>query len=245
MRRSQIPAISLFTGAGGMDLGFTRAGFEVRVAVEVDPAACETLERNFGVLHGRLIKRPLEEVTTAELLEVAGLELREAGIVFGGPPCQSWCIAGNRLGLHDPRGRSLLEFLRVVREAQPSTFCLENVPGLLNHSHFEGLNLIREELNQGTGEPYEVASDVLDAAVYGVPQHRRRVFIVGWRGPGEFYFPAATHHIAGAPARGRRRSAVTVGEALRGLPLPSPPSEIAQRVATTIPSRNERWYGKR
>jgi DNA (cytosine-5)-methyltransferase 1 len=138
-----------------------------------------------------------------------------------------------------------MEFLRVVREAQPLTFCLENVPGLLNHSHFEGLSLIREELNQGTGEPYEVASDILDAAAYGVPQRRRRAFIVGWRGPGEFYFPRATHRVPGASARGRRRSAVTVGEALRGLPPPRQPSEIAHRVARTIPSRNARWYGKR
>jgi DNA (cytosine-5)-methyltransferase 1 len=244
--RSRIPAISLFTGSGGMDLGFMRAGFDVRVAVEVDPAACETLEGNFPELRGpRLVRRPLESVPTIELLRVAGLERGEPAIVFGGPPCQSWCIAGNRLGLGDPRGRSLLEFLRVVREAQPLTFCIENVPGLLNHSGLEALKRIREELNWGSGDPYEVTADILDAAEYGVPQHRKRVFIVGWRGPGEFYFPAPSRRVKGTPARGRKGPAATVGEALQGLPAPTPPSEIAHRVATTIPRRNERWYGKR
>jgi DNA (cytosine-5)-methyltransferase 1 len=245
-KASGIPAISLFSGAGGMDLGFLRAGFDVRVAVEPDPAACETLTTNFPCLRGdRLVRRPLEDVATEELLSIAQLGTGEAGIVFGGPPCQSWCIAGNRLGLRDPRGRSLLEFLRVVREAQPLTFCIENVPGLLNHAELAGLALVREELNTGCGHPYEVSLDVVDSAEFGVPQHRRRVFIVGWRGPGEFTFPAPTHQVQGSPVRTHLRPAATVGDALHGLPAPHPPSEIARRVARTIPARNERWYGKR
>lgn len=244
-KRKSIPAISLFSGSGGMDLGFLKEGFDIRVAVEVDPAACETLRKNFRHLRGaRLICRPIEEVSTRQILRAAGLEPGEAGIVFGGPPCQSFCVAGNRLGLRDPRGRSLLEFLRVVREARPAVFCIENVPGLLNHSEFEGLALIRDEVNRGLEQHYEITSSIMDAAEHGVPQRRRRVFVIGWQGPGEFYFPGATHQIMGAPQRIWKRPALTVRQALRGLPEPSAPSEQAHRIAATIPLRNRRWYAK-
>lgn len=228
-----------------MDLGFAREGFDIRVAVEVDPAACDTLRRNWPSYRHRLIERPLEDISTDELLTVAGLGVAEAGIVFGGPPCQPWCVAGNRLGFDDPRGLALLEFCRVVREAQPATFCIENVPGLLNLSDTSMPELIAEEINRGLAIKYQFASDVLNAAEYGVPQQRRRVFIVGWRTPGEFYFPAPTHQIASAPKRPWKKPARTVGDAFKGLPTPTPPSPIAHRVATTIPRRNERWYGKR
>src|SRR5262245_16941211 len=181
-----------------MDLGFLREGFDIRVAVEVDPAAVATLRTNFPDLRNRIIQRPLEKIPTTEILKTAGLSVGEAACVFGGPPCQSWSIAGNRLGMRDPRGRALAEFLRVVREAQPLTFCIENVPGLLNHSDLEGLRLIERELNWPRRAKYEVTSEMLNAAEYGVPQFRKRVFIVGWRGPGEFVFPAVTHHIEGS-----------------------------------------------
>jgi DNA (cytosine-5)-methyltransferase 1 len=245
-QRQLIPAISLFSGAGGMDLGFIREGFDVRVAVELDPAACDTLRRNFRHLRGeRLICRRLEDISTEEILGVANLEPSEAGIVFGGPPCQSFCVAGNRRGLRDPRGRSLLEFLRVVREARPSTFCIENVPGLLSHSEFEALSLIGVEVNRGLQLQYSVRANVLNSAEYGVPQYRRRVFLVGWRGPGEFYFPAATHQVNRAPQRATKRPATTVGKAFEGLPDATPPSDFAHRIAATIPLRNQRWYSKR
>src|SRR5687767_9734436 len=97
-RRAKIPAISLFTGCGGMDLGFDREGFDIRVAVEADRAACATLRRNWPALNKRIIEDRLENIPTAQLLHVAGLKKGEVGIVFGGPPCQSWCNAGNRKG---------------------------------------------------------------------------------------------------------------------------------------------------
>lgn len=240
-----IPAISLFTGSGGMDLGFAAEGFDVRAAIEVDPAACETLRRNWPTHTTRLIERTLQDVSTDELLRVAGLRVGEAGVVFGGPPCQSWCVAGNRRGFDDPRGMALLEFCRVVREARPAVFCIENVPGLLIHSQVQMPEYIAAEINRGCASHYEVAADVLDAAEYGVPQHRRRVFIVGWRVPGEFYFPAATHNTTKSHERPWKKRARTVGDALKDLPTPTPPSPLAHRVASTIPNRNERWYGKR
>jgi DNA (cytosine-5)-methyltransferase 1 len=225
-----------------MDLGFMREGFDVRCAVEVDASAIETLQKNFPKLRGRLICRPIEAVTTREILKVAGLKKGEASIVFGGSPCQSFCIAGNRLGLLDPRGRALLEFLRVVREAQPKAFCLENVPGLLNHNEFEALELIREAINRGGGAEYRIEAEILNAAEYGVPQVRKRVFIVGWRVAGDFVFPAPTHSVGNYLARPWKRNAVGVGAALMGLPAPEAPSAQARRVAATIPARNRKWY---
>jgi len=243
--RVKIPAISLFTGAGGLDLGFAREGFEIRVAVEIDPAACKTLKRNWRGIGRRLIQKPLEEIRTSELLQIAGLRPGETGVVLGGPPCQSWCVAGNRLGLSDPRGRSLLEFCRVVREAAPRTFCLENVPGFLNHHTFEVLKLIEREINWDPRWQYQLSAQVLNAAEYGVPQVRKRVFVVGWRTPVEFYFPAATHQLQDGPQREWRAPAVDVSTALRGLPRPDKPSPVAHRVAATIGARNERWYGRK
>jgi DNA (cytosine-5)-methyltransferase 1 len=239
-RGTLIPAISLFTGAGGMDYGFSQEGFDVRVAVELDPVACATLRENWPTLKGRLLSEPLEAIPTERLLDVAGLGVGEVGLVFGGPPCQPFCVAGPRLGMKDPRAGAVEQFCRVVREAQPLTFCLENVPGALDHGL---VDLVCGAVNEGSMQ-YEIAVEVLNAAEYGVPQLRRRLFIVGWRGPGEFYFPAPTHQVSTAPVRLRKKPSVGVGVALQGLPDPEPPLEIAQRVAATIPARNRKWYGK-
>jgi DNA (cytosine-5)-methyltransferase 1 len=226
-----------------MDRGFLRQGFDVRVAVEVDTAAVATLRTNFPKLC--IIQRPLEDISTNELLELARLKKGEAACVFGGPPCQSWSIAGNRLGVRDPRGRAVAEFLRVVRETEPLSFCMENVPGLLSHSGLAGLRLIQRELNRSPRTTYEVAAEVLNAAEYGVPQQRKRVFVVGWRGPGEFVFPAATHHLDGPIKRSWQKPAKTVAQAFLGLPKAEKPGKQALSVARSIPMRNKKWYGKR
>jgi DNA (cytosine-5)-methyltransferase 1 len=228
-----------------MDLGFLREGFDVRVAVEVDPAACATLRTNFPRLRGRIVQRRLEEITTEELLDIADLEVGETGCVFGGPPCQSWSVAGNRLGLNDSRGKGLAELLRVVRETEAATFCIENVPGLLTHSHIKGLRVLQRELNKDGGSDYEMTAEVLNSAEFGVPQVRKRVFIVGWRGPGEFCFPAPTHYVGNSRRRAWKKPGTTVKQAFRDLPAAEPPGLIAQSVAKSIPLRNERWYGRR
>lgn len=240
-----IPTISLFTGAGGLDLGFHQAGFDIRVAVECDPNAIRTLTTNNPHLTGRVVTRRLEDVPTAELLELAALTpSEELGAVIGGPPCQPFCTAGPALGLSDPRSNSLFDFCRVVREAQPRVFVMENIPGLLRNSNIP--SLIRAALapNGQSASEYNITWDVLDAAEYGVPQRRRRLFFVGWRGTGDFYFPAPTHGPSDSPFARSTNPALTVGEALAGLPPPAPPSQRAIRVAQTIPKRNATWYGK-
>jgi DNA (cytosine-5)-methyltransferase 1 len=193
-----IPVISLYTGAGGLDYGFERAGFEVRAAVEHDPECCETLRANrrFPVLD-----RPIEEIGSEELLSSAGLKRGEAGLVIGGPPCQPFSKSGywtngDTRRLKDPRANTLKAFMDTVRDALPEAFLLENVQGLSYSGKNEGYRLLvrmTEEINSERGTNYALSPMVLNSADYGVPQSRKRFFLVGHRGGGSFRFPSPTH----------------------------------------------------
>ena len=187
-------AISLFSGAGGMDYGFEAAGFETKVAVEFDHDCCETLRRNrsFGV-----IERDIMKVPTEEILEVAGLKKGEADLLFGGPPCQPFSKAGywargDSLRLEDPRANTLGAYMRIVEEALPSAFVLENVSGLAFSGKDEGLKLLLDrlkEINRKTRSNYQPSFRVLNAAEHGVPQIRERFFLVAAREGTRFQFP--------------------------------------------------------
>ena len=113
--------ISLFSGAGGMDIGFHKAGFETAVAVEQDPSCCATLRRNMHNVN--VIEGDITKISTSEILQAGNLQPLDAALVIGGPPCQSFSLAGKRMGMDDPRGQLILEYIRVVREALPVAFC--------------------------------------------------------------------------------------------------------------------------
>ena len=195
--------ISLFTGAGGLDYGLEAAGFRFAAGVEMDPDCVVTL----------LASRPtwpvfcesIFDVSTAELLRKAGVRKREIELVAGGPPCQPFSKAGywargDARRLSDPRSDTLGAFLRVVREALPQTILLENVEGLQYAGKDEGLQLLKTELaaiNDAEGTAYRPFVRVLNAADYGVPQLRERVFIVAHREGRAFSFPDPTHAPAG------------------------------------------------
>lgn len=188
-------AISLFSGAGGMDYGFEAAGFETKVAVEFDHDCCETLRKNreFAV-----IERDIMKVPTAEMLEAGGLKKGEVDLLFGGPPCQPFSKAGywargDSKRLDDPRAKTLWAYMRVVEEALPRAFVLENVTGLAFSGKDEGLQLLLErlkEINKKTKSNYQPKFAVLNAAGYGVPQLRERFFLVASREGTPFSFPA-------------------------------------------------------
>jgi DNA (cytosine-5)-methyltransferase 1 len=129
-RRRKPAVISLFSGALGLDLGLERAGFEVRVAVEANRFAAETIRCNRPDLP--VIQKKIESVTAGEILRWAGLRVGEAALLTGGPSCQSFSTAGQRGSLSDPRGSMFRQFLRVVREARPRFFIMENVCGVLS-----------------------------------------------------------------------------------------------------------------
>ncbi len=191
-------AISLFTGVGGLDFGFEAAGFETAVAVEMDAVCCRTLRINrpWPVIEG-----DIHGVTSKDLLKAAKLKRGQADILIGGPPCQpfsksGYWARGDALRLDDPRADTLTAYLRVLRDAQPKTFLLENVSGLAYKGKSEGLDRILagiEQINAETGSNYRPVWQVLDAASYGVPQHRERVFIVASRDGKSFKFPNVTH----------------------------------------------------
>lgn len=138
--------ISLFSGAGGLDIGFENAGFSIAVAVEIDPSCCETLKTNRPDVP--VINKNIIDVTSNEILQAAKLKPLEAALVIGGPPCQSFSLAGLRKGLDDDRGKLLFEFVRIVRETLPFGFVFENVKGLTNWDSGRALKLLIEELSK-------------------------------------------------------------------------------------------------
>ena len=223
--------ISLYTGAGGMDYGFEAAGFETAVALELDPDCCQTLKRNRP---WPLIDRSIFDVPTPELLAAGRLKPREADVLIGGPPCQpfsksGWWARGDSARLEDPRADTLSAYLRVVEEALPRAFVLENVGGLAFSGKDEGLRLLLdriERLNAKQGTAYRPRWKVLSAADAGVPQLRERFLLVAARDGSAFEFPA--------PVVTKPR---TAWDALGDLPeAPVEPLHVRGKWADLLPS---------
>lgn len=160
--------LSLFSGLGGLDLGFMQEGFEVVLAADASVAAVKTYNRN------------LEPVAQAiDLAAIDARELPEADVIIGGPPCQSFSLVGQRRP-GDERGELVFRFLDAIRVLRPRAFVLENVPGL-ESSKVEGRRLVDVLVDRFTGLGYSIAAEKLLATDYLVPQRRRRLFIIGRR----------------------------------------------------------------
>lgn len=167
--------IDLFAGAGGMSLGFEQAGFDVACAVEVDPIHCAVHAYNFPLTP--VLNADIERVSGEQIRAAAGIGDREIAVVFGGSPCQGFSLIGKR-SLDDPRNALVGHFMRIVKELRPLYFVLENVKGLTIGKH----RMFLKELVDGfENDGYEVALPwkVLNAAHFGVPQRRERLFIMG------------------------------------------------------------------
>ena len=169
--------IDLFAGAGGLSLGFEQAGFDIAAAVEIDPIHCATHEYNF----------PYSETICASVVDLDGEEIRrradlgdaDIDVVFGGAPCQGFSLIGKR-ALDDPRNRLVFHYVRLVKELHPKYCVFENVKGLTLGKHSEFLReliVALDEAGYDVAMPYQV----LNAADYGVPQDRRRLFLLGAR----------------------------------------------------------------
>ncbi len=159
--------VSLFSGAGGLDLGFEKAGFTIKWANEFDPTIWDTFQNNFPKTY--LDKRSIVEVESKDIPCSIG--------VIGGPPCQSWSEAGAGRGLNDTRGQLFFEYIRVLRDKEPLFFLAENVSGILLSRHKEAFQHILDQFNSLN---YNVTYKLLNAKDYGVPQDRKRVIIVGF-----------------------------------------------------------------
>lgn len=159
--------VSLFSGAGGMDLGFEQAGFEIVFANEFDKTIWATYEKNHTA---PLDKRDVRLIPSEDIPECDG--------IIGGPPCQSWSEAGALRGINDDRGKLFYEYIRILRDKKPKFFVAENVSGMLADIHREAVqNIIKSFEESG----YNISVTLVNAVDYGVPQDRKRVFYVGIR----------------------------------------------------------------
>ncbi len=195
--------IDLFAGCGGMTLGFTRSGkFEPILAVESDPDAAETYERNLGSHVARL-----RDPAIPSAIEDVG-RFPAADVVIGGPPCQGFS-ALNMAGVGLERRGLWREYLRALRDGQPLMFVMENVPQLLKSGEYESF------VRAATGLGYAVEGRILNAADYGVPQIRKRAIVIGSR-VGAVRWPERTHF---SPEAATQRPWTTFATAVTGLPL--------------------------
>ena len=172
--------VSLFSGCGGLDLGFENAGFNIVWANEFD----ESIHATYRLNH------PNTKLNTADIRTITGNDIPDCDGIIGGPPCQAWSEGGKRRGIEDPRGQLFLDYIRIVKEKKPKFFLIENVQGILEEKHkqsLEGFILSLEDAG------YNVTYELLNAADYKIPQDRFRVFFIGIRNDlsNKFEFPNA------------------------------------------------------
>lgn len=162
--------VSLFSGAGGLDLGFEKAGFNIVYANEFDKDIWETHQVNFP--NTPLDKRSITNIKSSEIPKCDG--------IIGGPPCQSWSEAGSLKGIDDKRGQLFFEFIRIINDKKPKFFLAENVSGMLHKRNNQAVSNIKE-LFENAGDGYNIYVKLLNAVDYNVPQERKRVFYIGFR----------------------------------------------------------------
>jgi DNA (cytosine-5)-methyltransferase 1 len=198
--------ISLFSGAFGLDLGFMAAGFELKIANDIDISSKNVADKNLP--HIPFVHESIDDISCQDILSTAGLGIKEVDVLVGGPPCQPFSTAGKRGGLNDPRSSPLVGFVRVINEIQPRAFVMEEVTGLLSsrlkHVPISERNIrsLKAEEQKGsvfkiilemlskTG--YSIQYGILNARDYGAPQSRDRVIIIGLR-EGKPTLPSPTH----------------------------------------------------
>jgi DNA (cytosine-5)-methyltransferase 1 len=263
----QLPVVSLFSGAGGLDLAVERADAEplssldagagllrVAVATDYNEAALQTLKLNLG--ETVTLAGDVRELSSEQILAAAGLAAREPVLVVGGPPCTPFSKSGfwleQKRESRDPNASLLDEYVRFVRDSRPEAFILENVQGLTYKTHKTQFDRLLASLG---ALGYNPQWRVLLAADYGVPQLRRRVFVVGRRDGERFEFPEPTH--SGWSEHSRTVDAaklphVTAARAFEGLSHLAPVSDdeivdgtYGQLASEVPPGQNYLWHTDR
>ncbi|QNE48322.1 DNA cytosine methyltransferase [Glaciihabitans sp. INWT7] len=213
-------AVDLFAGAGGLSLGLEQAGYEIAAAVEYDPIHAAVHEFNFP--YGTTFCADVSKITGQQIREESEIGDREIHLVAGGPPCQGISMIGRR-AIDDPRNALLKEFVRVVLELRPRYFLMENVAGLMVGGHRQLVDEVVEMVEAGGDYRVVDPIQVLQAADFGTPQSRRRVFVLGARRDVDLpAYPTASHTartISGVlPNQGMLPLGPSVLEALSDLP---------------------------
>ena len=174
--------VSLFAGAGGLDLGFEKAGYKIVFANEYDKTIWQTYEANHPC---KLDKRDIREIQSSEVPNCDG--------IIGGPPCQSWSEAGSLRGIKDSRGQLFFEYIRILNDKKPLFFLAENVVGMLSSRHSDAVEKIKSCFSKAG---YNLSVNLINVADYGIPQDRKRVFYIGIRKDlgFKFHFPEPSNN---------------------------------------------------
>lgn len=219
--RRGLSVISLFTGAGGLDLGFEAAGFRTVACVELDADARATIAANRPAWN-LLDEGDIFNTTAAKIMRAAGTSRRAVDVVIGGPPCQpfsksAYWASGSTARLKDPRADTLSAMMDIVERALPRAVVIENVRGITYRKKDEGLRLVKRrlrEINRAHKTRYRACVVHLNATDFGVPQVRERAFVVAFRDGQRFVAPAATHGDCSEDATTSLLPVATVWDAL-------------------------------
>ncbi len=216
--------VSLFSGAMGLDIGLQKAGLNVVIGQDFEPACVDTMRANgHNVLGG-----DIRNIQPQQLLDLTGLHQGEPFMICGGPPCQPFSTAGKRLGINDPRGSLFMDFIRMIDYIRPRFFVMENVKGIMSAplKHVPTAEYDENDPEQKLGTVldvilsefnklgYKTVYGILDAVNYGVPQFRERFVLIGSRDHEDIFLPVPTHFQKHQNPDYRWK---TVGEAIRDL----------------------------
>ena len=243
-----LTAISLFSGAGGMDIGVQQAGFTILSCLELDKNCCETLRENISRENRKTVvyEGDIKTFAPEQLLEDLGYNPGEVDLLFGGPPCQAFSQIGKQQSLLDERGLLLFQMIRYARVIQPRAIMIEQVKGLLTAKDLSGKRggVFEQFIKELEELDYVPKWRVMLAADYGVPQLRERVFVVATKKPNGFQFPNPTHS---KPSKAMNLFNLppyrTVGDVINGLGEPvvkSDTSEIPDNSHYDVTPRRDR-----
>jgi len=236
-------ALALFSGGGGLDLGFSASGFNILVSSDIDSFSCKTLEINSGkkpfYQHAKAVRADITKITAVGLLGNSNASMGSIDLIIGGPPCQAFSIFGQRKGIKDPRGNLVWEYLRIIQEIQPTAFVFENVAGLKSIHDGKLYETILESLS--LGGIYTVSAHSYQLANFGIPQFRDRVFFIGAKNGKIVPQMEPTHGVMGLFNSNPYR---TAAEALRFLPEPGQSAHVANHIGRKHSKRIvERYHG--
>ncbi len=225
--------VSLFSGVGGLDLGFIRAGHEIVWANDIYEDAVQTYKDNIG-----------NHIVIGNIESIPSSAIPDCGIVIGGFPCQGFSIANMHRHLEDSRNKLYLELLRVIMDKQPKYFLAENVKGLISLDKGKVIEMILKDFG---GAGYKVKHKVLDAADYGVPQHRQRVIFIGVRNdlPNDIDYPLPTHANPSSNPEPPMLPWVNISEALVDIPEPEDAPELPNHTYSRYKLRFVNYLGHR
>jgi len=224
--------VSLFSGAGGLDLGFIKAGHQIIWANDNFPDAVKTYRKNIG-----------NHIICEDISKIPSNEIPEHDILIGGFPCQGFSVANTKRGENDERNKLYLELLRVLVDKQPKFFLAENVKGIMSLMQGKVFEMIIEDFKKAG---YKVKHKVLNAANFGVPQRRERVIILGVRNDVDFSLehPEPTHG-EDSTLFSDRESWVTIGNALKNIPEPEEEHDLINHTYSKFKLKFNGYLGNR